>query len=81
MTKKNIIDPVMVEFKDDKITIISSTALPPGSRVEFELAEPLVKLQGKVLTITSEQENTFRYKIRLHTLTRDQRLSLSEKNN
>ncbi len=73
----------LLDFQKDLITITTSTALPPGSRVQFNLdveshLEP-VSLLGKVVSIRPSDKGRFTLGIRLHSLTREQSLALSGK--
>jgi hypothetical protein len=78
---KDIVDPNLVTFTGDLITVSSQNGLPPGSRVRFRL--PLtespqpVPLSGKVVSIAPEESGRFRLIIRLHSLTRKQSALLS----
>jgi hypothetical protein len=78
---KDILDPNLLTFTGDLITVSSQTGLPPGSRVQFQLTvtsspEP-IPLFGKVVSVALHKDGRFRLAIRLHGLTRKQSALLS----
>jgi len=80
---KTIADATLVDFSNNLITIIASQALPPGSRVQFQVdvnsqLSP-VSLSGKVVSVRRSDKGNFILSIRLHSLTREQSLALRAK--
>jgi hypothetical protein len=77
---KSIVDPVLIDFRENLLTISSKAALPPGSRVEFDLpvksGAAAVPIKGKVISIAPLSSDAYRLVIRLHSLTREQRATL-----
>lgn len=71
----------LVALRADLITVTSDTALPPGSRVRFEL--PLVEpgdrlaLAGKIVGLERRDGGTYAVSVRLHSLPRRERALLS----
>jgi hypothetical protein len=70
----------LVALRADLITVTSETALPPGSRVRFELlpAEPAERLAlaGKIVGLERRDDGTYAVSVRLHSLTRQERVQL-----
>jgi hypothetical protein len=70
----------LVALHADLITVASEAALPPGSRVCFEL--PLVEpadrlaLAGKIVGLERRDNGTYAVSVRLHSLPRRERALL-----
>lgn len=82
-TTRPLGDARFVDFHNDVVTIETTQALPPGSRISFflsmeNLPQPL-HLHGKVARVEPVSEVTSRLVVRLHSLTKDQRTTLSNK--
>ncbi len=80
---KTIADATLVDYQNNLITIASTTALPPGSRVQFQLnIDPQLNgqaLLGKVVSIRPSNRDRFILGIRLNSIKREQRLALQAK--
>ncbi|MCP4606880.1 MAG: hypothetical protein GY847_41290 [Proteobacteria bacterium] len=79
---KTIPDPIPIDFGGELLTVSSSIALPPGARVRSQISIPTCKeplaLTGKILSVVPESSGRFRFVIRLHNLTREQSVALSQ---
>lgn len=80
---RTLADARFVDFKNDVLSVETTQALPPGSRISFflsleDLPHPL-HLHGKVTRVEPGPEGTSRLIVRLHSLTKDQRTTLSNK--
>lgn len=78
------LNPLFVSFKSDLATVQVEVPLPPGTRVEFDLALPrgnkTVHLVGKVVSVSPDREGRFRMNVRVHTLSREERAALIAEN-
>jgi hypothetical protein len=83
MSTKTPLNPKLVDFKGDLLTIIAEGPLPPGSRVAFSLEipgeAPAVSVQGKVVSATRLPGDGAQYRmpIRIHSLLKETREALA----
>ena len=78
---KTMSNPAMIGFSGNLLTVSATEPLPPGSRVELDLAlgddTKSLTLRGKVVSISS-QAGGYQIRVRLHGLTREQIQALHE---
>ncbi len=72
--------PVFYGYKGDMLTVISDTPIPPGSRIDFPLnlksADKAIPVRGKIVA-SVPIAGGFRITIRLNSLSREDRNSLT----
>ena len=73
-------DAAFSSFAGNLLTLRTPDPLPPGSRVELFLAVPGVaepmQIKGKVSSVRGKNEVGFALEVRVHSLTKEQRLRL-----
>ena len=67
----------LIAFTKDLLTVEAGVALPPGARVEAVLATGgdgvRLRVLAKVVTVQSVADDGYRYRLRVHSLSRAER--------